>query len=255
MALTPLDELVARLRRDPAATVLATDFDGTLAPIVDDPDTSRPLDGAGEVLAALAERYRTVAVLSGRPVSFLRPLVPAGVELHGLYGLERVVDGVVGEDDVAVAWRPVVEAAVAAARAWAPAGVLVEPKGLSLTLHYRTDPAAGAAVLAFAEARAAGSGLHVRPARMSVELHPPVAVDKGTVLARLGAGAVAACFLGDDAGDLPAFAALDGLAAAGTAVARIAVASPESPPDLLAAADAVVDGPAGVLAVLRALLD
>ena len=50
---------------------------------------------------------------------------------------------------------------------------------------------------------------------MSVELHPPVAVDKGTVLAELASGLAAACFIGDDAGDLPAFDALDELAEAG----------------------------------------
>ncbi|HEY4401944.1 MAG TPA: trehalose-phosphatase, partial [Acidimicrobiia bacterium] len=64
-----------------------------------------------------------------------------------------------------------------------------------------------------------------------------------------------ACFAGDDRGDLDAFAALARLQAEGrleTAV-RIAVGSAEAPPELLARADLVVDGPAGLVSVLEAL--
>jgi trehalose 6-phosphate phosphatase len=80
-----------------------------------------------------------------------------------------------------------------------------------------------------------------------------VATDKGTIVARAAAGLAAACFLGDDVGDLPAFAALDRLAGAGTATVKVAVRSVESPPALLDQADLVVDGPAGALAVLEHL--
>ena len=59
--------------------------------------------------------------------------------------------------------------------------------------------------------------------------------------------------MGDDAGDLPAFAALDRFAAAGGTALRVAVASDEAPPELLAAADLLVDGPEGVVALLRQL--
>ena len=52
---------------------------------------------------------------------------------------------------------------------------------------------------------------------MSVELHPPVDIDKGTVVADLAADADSALYAGDDVGDLPAFAALDALAARGGA--------------------------------------
>ncbi len=253
MALTPLDDLVALLRRDPATTVIATDFDGTLARIVEDPDSSRPIEGAGAVLRELAGRYGAVAVLSGRPVGFLQHWLPSEIELHGLYGLETGACGVRRDHESAGAWREAVADVVAASRAWAPAGVLVEPKGLSLTLHYRTRPELGDDVLAFAEVQSARAGLALRPARKSVELHPPVAVDKGTVLGELADGMEAACFVGDDAGDLPAFTALDRLGDAGVSTARIAVTSPEAPPELLARADAILDGPPAVLDFLRRL--
>jgi trehalose 6-phosphate phosphatase len=242
------------LRQAPDETVLSCDFDGTLSPIVDDPAAARPLDGVADVLAALAQRYATVAVLSGRPVSFLDPLVPAAVQVHGLYGLEARVDGIRVDANGAGAWREAFDDVVVAARAWAPEGVLVEPKGVSLTLHYRTRPEAEAEVAAFAAAQAKRSGLALRPARMSVELHPPVNVDKGSVLLALASGAAAAAFIGDDAGDLPAFDALDRLGSEGVGVARVAVRSAESPPSLLGRADLVVEGPPGALSFLQSLL-
>ena len=88
---------------------------------------------------------------------------------------------------------------------------------------------------------------------MSVELHPPLDADKGAVVEELSNGMTAACFLGDDRGDLPAFDALDRLAAGGMHTVKIAVASSEAPAELLERADVVVDGVAGSLAVLRAL--
>ena len=127
----------------------------------------------------------------------------------------------------------------------------VEPKGLSLTLHYRERPEIEPAVVDWAAAQAARSGLVMRRARMSVELHPPIAADKGTAVEDLVADHEAVCFVGDDRGDLPAFDALDRLEARGMEVLRVAVASAEVPSDLIERADLVVDGPTAVLDLLR----
>ncbi len=62
-------------RRAPEAAAILTDFDGTLAAIVDDPAAARPLDGVPALLDELADRYALVAVLSGRPVAFLQQLL------------------------------------------------------------------------------------------------------------------------------------------------------------------------------------
>jgi trehalose 6-phosphate phosphatase len=248
-----LDELLAPLRADPSSAAVLCDFDGTLAPIVPDPAAARPVDGATDALAALAGRYAVVAVVSGRPVSFLRALLPEAVQLFGLYGLERLVDGELRDHPDATRWRPVLQQAAEAALAELPPAALVEPKGLSLTVHYRTAPEVAEAVQAWAAERAERDGLDVRAAKMSVELHPPVAVDKGTTVRSLASGMAAACFLGDDVGDLAAFAALADLRADGVAAVNVAVRSAEAPPEVLAAADAVVDGPTGALAVLRRL--
>jgi trehalose 6-phosphate phosphatase len=123
-----------------------------------------------------------------------------------------------------------------------------------LTLHYRGHPDLEAEVRKLAERQAARSGLSVRTARMSYELHPPIDVDKGTALHDLADGLDAVCFLGDDRGDLPAFAELERLAADGVVTARIAVRSDEAPDELLERADLVVNGPEGARDVLRQLL-
>ena len=86
---------------------------------------------------------------------------------------------------------------------------------------------------------------------MSIELHPPIRVDKGTAVITIADGLQAVCFLGDDVGDLPAFDALDQLAVSGIEVARIAVRSAEAPDELLDRADLVVDGPSGAYDLLR----
>ena len=80
-------------------------------------------------------------------------------------------------------------------------------------------------------------------------------IDKGRVVETVAAGCTAACFAGDDAGDLPAFAALDRLARKGMAVVKVAVATDESPPALAAAADLVVAGPTDALALLAGLAE
>ena len=234
----------------PSSSAIALDFDGTLAAIVDDPDRATPLPGVREVLAALVTRYRRVAVVSGRPAAFLASELPiTGLERWGLYGLEHVTGAGVELVPEAAPWRSAVAAVAERARAAAPPGVGVEDKGLGLTLHTRTAPAEQEWVQRFAEREAAATGLVVHPARRSIELRPPLAVDKGTVVAHLIADPEIefACYAGDDWGDLSAFQALDGLPSA----LRVAVASAEAPPELLAAADLVVDGPAGMLSLLR----
>lgn len=253
-----VEEALGLLRRDPRRTCVITDFDGTLAAIVENPAAARPLAGAPEILARLAGRYGRVAVVSGRPASFLADhLVSApgsGVLVSGLYGLESL-----GPDGVVVAaeaepWRGVVDQAAAGAGDGAPDGLVVEHKGLSVTLHWRGVPEAAGWARRRAEELAGSLGLVTHPGRSSVELRPPVGRDKGTVVAGLAAGYAVACYLGDDVGDLPAFAALDELSRAGAVSLKVAVASPEVPHALIAAADLVVGGPEEALAFLAALV-
>ena len=139
----------------------------------------------------------------------------------------------------------------------APEGARVEAKGLTVTLHWRERPDAEPWARRFADGERAGSGLVAQPGRMALELRPPIDVDKGTVVRRLAPGHEAVAVFGDDLGDLPAFAALDALAGEAASgvrrVVKVAAVDGEAPPEVAAAADVVVAGPAGALDLLRLL--
>lgn len=171
----------------------------------------------------------------------------------GLYGLESRISGHVGAVAGAESWRASVLAAADEAVA-AFGSDAVEPKGLSLTLHYRASGAAPDEVEAFARRQAAATGLRCRPARKSFELHPPVRHDKGTAVIECADGLDPVVYIGDDLADLPAFDALDELARRGVATSRVAVRSDEAPLTLLARADRIVDGPTGVERLLAEIL-
>lgn len=237
----------------PGKVGVFTDFDGTLSEIVSDPDRARPIDGAVDVLVDLTSVVGRVGVLSGRSVEFLERFFPSSVLLAGLYGLEVSTGGVRSDHPLGGAWREVIDDVAAVSRARGPEGMRVEPKGLSLTLHYRENPEIADEVKAWAEQQAARSGLECRAARMSCELHPPIPVDKGSALAELVEGLNAVCFVGDDVADLRAFDALDALAATGIRTLKVAVHSLEESDELVSRADVVVDGPTGVLELMRAL--
>ncbi len=237
---------------------MLTDFDGTLSPIVPDPATASPLADAPGVLAALARRYAVVAVVSGRPASFLADrLAAAGpsLRLFGAYGLEWIEDGTLHHAPEAEPWRAPVAQVVAGARSeFAGTAVGIEDKGVLGHGALAPGPGGGSPGPGLRRGQwSQRTGLVLQPGRMAVEFRPPVGIDKGVVVERLARGCAAACFAGDDAGDLPAFAALDRLALEGTRTVRIAVADEETPPELVAAADIVTAGPVGALALLRAL--
>ncbi len=242
--------------RRPAEAALFLDFDGTLAEIVADPADALALPGVPAVLERLGRRFGQVAVVSGRPVSFLAVALgsPDGVHLAGLYGLEEVDGrGVPTLAPGADAWRDAIAGATARAEASVPAGAFVEEKGLTVTLHWRGAPQAEGWAWGFAETEREASGLVGVEGRFALELRPPLRVDKGTVVRRLGAGhPLVACF-GDDLGDLPAFGALDELRAGGALTVKVAVSDAESPPEVAAEADLVVEGPSSALALLRSL--
>jgi trehalose 6-phosphate phosphatase len=241
------------LAAGPERAAIFVDFDGSLAPIVARPEDARPLPGAVAALVRLAAVGRRVAVVSGRPVGFLDAFFPPVIRLAGLYGLERRVDGERVDHPESATWRPVVSAAADRARAQLPPGALVEDKGGSLTLHFRTRPELAAHVAAWATAEAGSSGLELRPAKMSVELHPPVPLDKGRVVREWTGAAGSIVFAGDDAGDLPAFDALAELRREGRTTLAVAVTGPEAPPAVVQAADLTVAGPPGLAELLARL--
>ncbi|HEX6335418.1 MAG TPA: trehalose-phosphatase [Jiangellaceae bacterium] len=242
---------------EPARTLVAMDFDGTLAPIVARPEDAVAHVDASDAMAGLAAAGFRIAVITGRPVADVLRLgrgfadVP-GLVIYGHYGLEQWVDGELTTPEV----HPGIAPAKAAARALASAheGVDVEDKDHSVALHTRNAPDPGAA---FADLRSragqigAENDLEVVPGRFVLELRPP-GMDKGGALRRLVAesGVRAVVFAGDDLGDLPAVRALRELDVDGVVVCSD---SAETPDELRQAADVVVDGPEGVIELLRSM--
>jgi trehalose 6-phosphate phosphatase len=234
-----------------ADTVFFFDFDGTLAPVGDDPTAVRPAPKVLAALEALAPVVRRVAIVSARPVEFLRDQLGGldGVDLYGLYGLEHSHSG--GEtvtEPAALPWVPTMAELAELARAELPAGTLVEFKRLSVALHWRTAPQLGATVERWGRAQAERLGLKVQAGRMVLELKPPVDRDKGLVIGEVVRDAGGAWYFGDDVSDIKAFAALRARAAADPDFLGVcvAVANPETGHEVAEAADLTIDSPAAL---------
>ncbi len=259
-------EGLAALLADPARAIAAFDFDGTLAPIVPDPADARPHPEAVAALGALGSSLGRVAVITGRPAAvavdyggFAGVAGLEGLVVLGHYGLEcwQARTGEV----VAPPAHPGVTAAreslPALLQEWnAPDGTWIEDKGSAVAVHTRrcAEPDAALAALREPLARlAVEQGLVTEPGRLVVELRPP-GVDKGGALRGLADAErpSAVLFAGDDLGDLAAFDAVDELRAEG--VPGLLVCSGSEEVEAVAArADLVVDGPAGLVALLRVL--
>ncbi|MFC9535748.1 trehalose-phosphatase [Streptomyces sp. NPDC056975] len=254
------------LLSDPARAVIALDFDGTLAPIVPDPDQARAHPGAVGALAALAPQVASVAVITGRPAGVaVRHGGFAGVPglehlvVLGHYGAERW-DAVTG-----TVHAPAPHPGVAAVRAELPGvlesvgawrGTWIEEKGRAVAVHTRraADPqAAFEALRAPLSDLAARHGLIVEPGRLVLELRPP-GMDKGAALSAYvrEVGATSVLYGGDDLGDLSAFAAVDELRKDGVPGLLVCSGSSEVT-ELAERADVVVDGPEGVVGLLSGL--
>jgi trehalose 6-phosphate phosphatase len=254
-----LDALLAHPRR----ALIATDFDGTLAPIVADPRSARAHPGAVPALTRLAGAVGTLAVITGRPaaeaVAYGGLAAVPGIIVLGHYGWQRWQDGTLTTPDP----PPEVQAAREALpglldRTGAADGTWVEDKAYALAVHTRrtADPEAALGALRGPLGHlAARLGLTAEPGRMVIELRPP-GVDKGTALTALTRERAAdpVIFCGDDLGDLPAFAAIRALRAEGIPGCAVASASAESP-RVASTADLAVDGPAGIVALLTAIAD
>jgi trehalose 6-phosphate phosphatase len=209
---TAIDALAA----DPGRSGLVLDFDGVLAPIVEDPTTSAMPDQVAAVLARLAKRLGLLAVMSGRPADFLEDRVRvAGVKLLGSYGIEQIRDGVRTMDPAAKEWLGKVrEVAQALGERFSTSpGIRVERKSVSVAVHWRQAPDHEAAADEVREATAelaAATGLRLEPGKLVEELRPPIGVDKGSAIVALLAAEkpTTIAYVGDDLGDIPALIAI-----------------------------------------------
>ena len=192
----------ALLRFTGARTLLGFDFDGTLVPLVSDPDRARLRPRTRRLLRALAMR-RPCVVVSGRALLDLGPrLRGTGVAMVvGNHGLEPFGASPAAARRVR-SWLPVLHR-----RFGAVPGVVIEDKGYSLAVHYRKarDKASIARAVERA-ARALGTA-RVVPGKQVVNLVPPTGPHKGEALERTRRqlGCLRALFVGDDDTDEDVF--------------------------------------------------
>ena len=252
-------ELIAVIGPRLAGALVATDFDGTLAPLVADPERSRPVAGTLDALTALADRGARIAVITGRDARTVVRLggldrVP-GIVVAGLYGLETWTSGELHTPDEPPQLAQLRRRLPAVMDSGDPQ-LWIEDKRLSLVVHARRadDPAAALATVAGpVRGLAAELGLEAHPGSGVLELRLP-GHDKAAALRRLAQGRTAVLYLGDDLGDVPAFEELGRLRENGVAAYGVAVLS-SNVADALAVADVHVPDPAAAVDLLRVLGD
>lgn len=211
------EEVDARLREVARVPVLlvACDYDGTLAPIIDNPDEARPLRESVAALRQLAAMPDThVAVISGRALRDLAALsrLPEEIHLVGSHGTEFDVGFA---DDLSPEQRDLRDRVLGELNdvARRDHGFIVEPKPAGVAFHYRKAEPEIAAIAVEDVLSGPGSrdGVHVKTGKMVVELSV-LDLNKGDALDRLrtDVSAEAVIFAGDDVTDEDAFARLTG---------------------------------------------
>jgi trehalose 6-phosphate synthase/phosphatase len=246
---------VVRAARRIAGTdrlLVAADFDGTLAPIVENPPDARAVPDAVENLHALsALPGTTVAVVSGRSLADLQTLLgdPGGLFLIGSHGAERRLPP--GISPAAPVGPRALTDAEASRLEWLRGTldrirrrhpmIRLEPKPVGIAVHLRqTDEADARAVQQEITTEiAADPAIRTMYGKKVLELSV-VAVDKGAALQALRAltGSTDAVYLGDDVTDENAFTTLGprdlGVKVGpGDTLARLRVESPTAVADLL----------------------
>lgn len=186
--------------------LITSDFDGTLAPIVNNPADARPLRDGAEALVALAQRPDTsAALISGRALEVLRDLsgMPAAVHMVGSHGAEfdsgfahpidrALLDRIAAELTTIAATRP---------------GVTVELKPASVALHVRNaEPADAEAASAQALQSARAWDAQLTKGKAVLEF-AVITTDKGEAIdiLRDEHQASAVIYFGDDVTDEKVF--------------------------------------------------
>jgi trehalose 6-phosphate phosphatase len=259
-----LTEAIAPLRADPSRSAVLLDIDGVLAPIVRHADDAHVPEPTRVPLIAVARRYGLVACVSGRQATTARRIVSLGsITYVGNHGAEMLRGGrtTVELDPEVAEWAPRIREF--ADGAWSDQlrrlRVRAEDKDVIRAFHWRGAPDEEAAETAVREIarQAEDAGLVTHWGRKVLEIRPPVELNKGRGVRRLieEASLDAAAYVGDDTTDLDAFAALRALVDEKQLkhALCVGVTSDETPPELEAQADLLVDGPLGVRTLLAAL--
>jgi trehalose 6-phosphate phosphatase len=261
------EPMYAAVVRAAEGLVVGLDFDGTLAPIVEDPEAATIHPDIPAALIELAEQVRGIAVVTGRParaVLEMGGLEAVGAEI-GAHGRDLEVLGQYGNERWSSAGGEVISppppAGLSELRSELPqllaqadaTDAWIEEKGLALAVHTRrmVDPQeAYERLLSPLTAAATRHGLIVEPGRCVIEMRA-AGMDKGDAVHRLveDLRAEAVIFIGDDLGDLTAFRAAREL----DLPSLLVCSGPPEVTQLRELADVAVPGPDGVLAFLLEL--
>jgi trehalose 6-phosphate phosphatase len=264
-AAVTLAEALEPVRADPARSAVLLDVDGTLAPIVRHAEDAQVPEATRTVLIQVARKYGCVACISGRQAAMARQIVALGsIAYLGNHGIEMLRPGgtQVEVEREAGAWQRRVHQFAERARGGELHRLRVrfEDKGPIVAFHWRGAPDEDAAEIAMrgVATEAETAGLAVHWGRKVLEVRPPVPLDKGRGIHWLlrDADLDAAVYVGDDRTDIDGFAGLRKLVEEGrlSRAVGVGVRSEETPGELEAAADLLVDGPRGVRQLLEALL-
>lgn len=259
-------EALQAILAHPEDTLVGLDFDGTLSPIVDDPEQAYADPAAVAALGQLGGLVAKVVVITGRPTRQVVGLgrlagVPGlgSMTVLGQYGVERW--NAEGDDYSQPPEPPEIEQVLAELPDLLDSldlnDALIEHKGRAVGVHTRTMTDPGAAFGRLTDPirdLAHRYGLTVEPGKNVWEIRA-LGVDKGMALRNMvvETGARQVIFAGDDLGDLPAFRAALDLRGEGMAALLVCSASHEE--DALAEmSDVVVDGPPGITGWLTDLV-
>ena len=232
---------------------LVTDVDGTISPIVDEPDAAKVTPENFRLLKQLQKNLPLVAVISGRAAEDVahRVGIP-GLVIVGNHGMDTWTDGKVNISEQVGPYLESLRHASPEIEAKMVAGMRFEDKGATLSVHYRQTDApeiVGAELAPTMQAIADRHGLVLTRGRLVFEFRPPINVDKGTAFRELVSAHSlgAAFFIGDDVTDVGAFQAARELRGSGLCQGYgLGVKSQGTPSVVLEEADFFVEEVAGV---------
>lgn len=234
---------------------LITDVDGTISPIAPTPQQAKVSPTCRRYLGILSRRMALVAAVSGRPAAEAGQMVGVSDMVYiGNHGLEKLVQGRLELSQGARDYAGRVRAAVdELGRLLQPAaGISIENKGVTATIHYRLSPdpeLARQKIMAAIEKSDTAGRLRIKPGKMSLNLLPPVEMDKGTAVTGLikEYNLQSGLYLGDDYTDIDAFRAIHNAGKGSDFKGyAIAVTSREMPAGLVDEADFTLEGIAEV---------
>jgi trehalose 6-phosphate phosphatase len=215
-----------KFKNDPETAVI-TDIDGTISQIVSKPDEAVVTSKMRNFLTRLADKFKLVAVISGRPVKDAQKIVGVDNLLYvGSHGLEYMKNGKIHVEEEVERYVPIIKEVACKLEEEDSCnieGVLFEDKGLCFSIHYRLceEPEKAREIILDSLEDALKTtkndnrceNLKIKEGRKIVEIRPPIGYDKGTILEKLTSEnhVEKLVYFGDDITDNDAFSKLNQL--------------------------------------------